>query len=113
MDDLEITKRCAEAIGPQPVTIANGFVYLGHYPEVGAIKFDPLHDDEQMVALIKRFRIKITTPAGAFKYPAWKAVIYIGGTYKNAIKGSAVVATGIDESNLNRAVCLAVAKLDA
>ena len=54
MSDLEITRLCAEAWGDK---------HWATYPndELQWIEFDPLHDDAQAMALVKKMRIEIAT----------------------------------------------------
>ena len=64
MIDLEITKLCAEAIGldvePHPKGPKDKLCYIESSP--GYLRFecyDPLHDDEQAMALVKKFHLHI------------------------------------------------------
>ena len=51
MTDLEITKLCAEAMGLDTKFLAPRFSWQEYY--------DPLHDDEAALALVKMFEIHI------------------------------------------------------
>lgn len=63
MTDLEITKRCAEKIGIDIQLIAPETGFPGDEPhyrlismcEGGADPYNPLHDDTQAMALVKKF----------------------------------------------------------
>ena len=56
MTDLEITRACAEAMG-----YTKWSAHFGEMPgftkETGV--YDPLHDDAQAMALVKRFRLEV------------------------------------------------------
>lgn len=65
MDDLMMTRLCAEAMGMQLLSPETGFPSCNHYvvPTRGEGRnpiYDPLHDDAQAMALVKRFRLDIT-----------------------------------------------------
>lgn len=99
MSDLEMTKLCAQAMG-----FGDG---LGEArdPETGAVfwvlksfgypKYDPLHDDAQAMALVKRFHINLDKVTDG-----WLA------RQSDAEYGTACVA-----HDLNRAIVECVAKL--
>jgi len=67
MTDLEMTKRCAEKMGMKPDGLATKSVaYKVSHCSILAINdrsghtvYDPLHDDAQAMALVKRFNICI------------------------------------------------------
>ena len=101
MTDLEITKRCAEMVGITIAHVQDGKTYFVYHPMSEAIPkfnlFDPLHDDAQAMALVKKFGLRIgPTPDGAF----------------NVLWGTKISdEIWINSSNLNRAICECVAKM--
>ena len=95
MTDLEITKACAEAMG-----LATIEEY--HWPIVQDDMqcwmrvYDPLHDDAQAMALVKKLHLEIHA------YDGWcvrKSDGQGGGSQWHC------------EDNLNRAICECVAKM--
>lgn len=94
MTDLEITKACADAIGlafPEDgdsVLIDVGSVLPGGY--------DPLHDDAQAMALVKKFGLGIYREGDEW------------GCYKFRPTGP---HPDVSNSDLNRAICECVAKM--
>ena len=88
MTDLEITKACAEAMGVK-ILAEGGFILAS--VNGCAVAYDPLHDDAQAMALVKKFNLRIwrTNFNGAC---GWD----VGGT---------------DSPDLNRAICECVAKM--
>lgn len=104
MDDLEITRRCAKAMGvwigesndPRKVTLdirktVDGVIHSIKY-------YDPLHDDAQAMALVKQFRIDLECCSDSDEI-YWSAYIMENGH----------VAYSFVDPDLNRAICLAVA----
>lgn len=95
MTDLEITRLCAEAM----------FDALEW--EQRLFDYDPLHDDAQMAALVKKFLLticgSIRIEAGV-NIPEW--AVYDGRRISHW-NGTAVA------DNLNRAVCEAVANMQS
>jgi len=102
MTDLEMTKLCAEAMGMSHddtviAEIKGGPLTLRAVPEGkrSTIVYDPLHDDAQAMALVKKLDLQIT--------------------------GSAVRRVGQNlwkqpysmHADLNRAICECVAKMQA
>jgi len=67
MTDLELTKACAEAMGIRVKLIAEPEFHYSDCPyysiptlsEAPNPKYDPLHDDAQAMALVKKFRLNI------------------------------------------------------
>ena len=101
MTDLEITKLCAEAMR---YTIAKEFTELVPLAvrdgrESGAFSYNPLHDDAQAMALVKKFRLftSFETLGGGF---------WIVGDVNND-------DTQTQCADLNRAICECVAKMQA
>jgi len=101
MTDLEITKLCAEAIG-----IPFDLVRCARLKDakdtsfvryVNGPLYDPLHNDAQAMALVKKFGLGISKQD-------WS-----DGRYWVVIVGDEISA---DQSNLNRAICECVAKME-
>mgnify|MGYP001576197143 CR=1 FL=1 len=101
MTDLEMTRLCAEAMYPQvevDMAIKEGCVYAG--PEgaflgLSRYEYDPLHDDAQAMALVKKFRLWIDNDnASDFHTVGFKDF----GTY---------------QEDLNRAIVECVAKMQS
>ena len=100
MTTLEITRLCAEAMGYSPrddMSVGKDFIMVsGEFTGM----WHPLDNDAQAMALVKKFRLGIIQPNG--EYPGWTV-------NKLGPDGSEHVwATNAD---LNRAICLAVAKM--
>lgn len=100
MDDLTIIKACAEASGTDVEHRNDAFgerylVYIGN----GYSKdYNPLTDDAQAMALVKRFRIDLECCSDSDEI-YWSAYIMENGH----------VAYSFVDPDLNRAICLAVA----
>lgn len=98
MTDLEITKLCAEAMGFEKLYHATDkriwFIYNGVKGE-----YDPLHDDAQAMALVKKYGLSISGPTR--EDPNW----YV---YETRAEGK--IRPG---ENLNRAIATCVAKMQA
>ena len=96
MTDLEITRLCAEAMGYGYEQATNiGLIRLtdtGHY-------FDPLHDDAQAMALVKRFHLHIGKTLRLPNHPFGKW--FVSKTDQFEVPGD----------DLNRAICECVAKM--
>ena len=102
MDDLEITKLCAEAMGlffgvsksdPNPDNL-----YVSVSAFAGPWMFyDPLHDDAQAMALVKKMCLDIIKLSSSLK---WRVYYFAAEERTQAI--------GYD---LNRAICTTVAKM--
>lgn len=91
--DEEMVKLCAEAMGFEVYEDRGGLHHQTAPRDLsGGKRYDPLHDDAQAMALVKKFAVQ-TEKVGS----NWHAVIE-GGWY------------GMDES-LNRAICECVAKM--
>ena len=84
MTDLEITKLCEEAIGSD--------FYGG--------KFDPLHDDAQAMALVKKLWLDCTVLVGAVE----------SGGQSWLVRAADGTSSHHDET-LNRAICECAAKM--
>ena len=109
MDDLEITKLCAEAMGlffgvsksdPNPDNL-----YVSVSAFAGPWMFyDPLHDDAQAMALVKKFHILLYWNDQASE-PRWEAEI-------GNVMGFGNPDGKVDpQEGLNRAICECVAKM--
>ena len=105
MTDLEITRHCAEAMGWHTGRLASKVVaysvrdcaIIAGNDHGGESVYDPLHDDAQAMALVKKFKPMIDT--------------YFDGTW---VVGSGWHgAVQIENTDLNRAICECVAKLQA
>ena len=104
MEDLEATRLCAEAMGIAAHENDDGairFLESGiHYR-----KYDPLHDDAQAMALVKRFDMVIERDG-----PSLFGVTLFGdGGYA---KGNPTFVVR-KEPDINRAVVYCVAKMQA
>jgi len=94
MTDLEITKLCAEAMG-EPVAQKWDDNSLMCVDGLRVWQYDPLHDDAQAMALVKKFKPMIDTYADG----TW----LVGGGWKNDVE-----VEGVD---LNCAVCECIAQM--
>lgn len=102
MSELETTRLCAEAMGIDVTgTPPNGQleplgsgVWLLH----SRLPYDPLHEDAQAMALVKRFMLRVDAFSG-----------YCGAPILNNIKTDCLYDTFSDVS-LNHAICECVAK---
>ena len=81
MTDLEMTKLCAEAMGPS-----------GRDERT----YDPLHDDAQAMALVKKFQINIAWYEVNMPRPTFEPTVYMWR-----------------KKDLNRAIVECVAKMQA
>ena len=103
MTDLEMTRLCAEAMTLKTITI-----YLNGWPQVvekgfGSVdmitKYDPLHDDTQAMALVKKWDLHIGKTLRTPEQPR-------GSWFVSRTDKYEVVNT-----DLNRAICECVAKM--
>ena len=97
MTDLEITRLCAEAYfdsGKRMISCIGDVAYVEPYCEVDAIRYDPLHDDAQAMALVKKMRLDIDS-----EWP---------GRDRWIVMGTGGFASSDD---LNRAICECVADM--
>jgi len=94
MTDKEITTMCARAMGHEGPFAAET------RGEGKWIKYDPLHNDEQAMALVKKFGLNITSviASGMEEAPSWVC------KYQNDC-----VSTNLN--NLNQAICECVVKM--
>lgn len=93
MDDLEITRLCASAMGCPPV--------IHYHPKldqpltfVAGQLYHPLTNDAQAMALVKALRLHLAYGSGTWR---------VWDTYQER--------DGTLDPDLNRAICLAVAKM--
>lgn len=110
MSDLEMVRKCAEAMGwtVKPTNDGSGRfkVYEGEQPIMGLGAgwimsiYNPLTDDAQAMALVRRFKLRI----------AW----HYGGNVVRAIYAhpSPVISSQY-QADLNRAIVECVAKMKA
>jgi hypothetical protein len=94
MTDLEMIKKCAEKmgldLGPE---WDQGFVMLGGHSGKPMTLYDPLHDDAQAMALVKKFYLAICRNT-----PYWD-VRHVDGDEPGC------------DTNLNRAIVECVSRL--
>lgn len=111
LTDLEITRLCAKAMGWHVGGLAskhvafkvNNCAIIAGNDRGGESVYDPLHDDAQCFALVKRFRLNIE----AIEVDYWSVI-----NEEDATKhGHDVMKIGSDKS-LNRAVCICVAQME-
>lgn len=95
MTDLEITRLCARAMELKfeewKDSIRKVTLFRGHLPNYDL--YDPLHDDVQAMALVKRFNVELLR----------------GDKWRARCEGQSLYEAWAD--NLNRAICLCVAKM--
>jgi hypothetical protein len=103
LSDLEITRKCAEAMGIQlredvvmhAVLVGSGHGHIEHRPRT-RLNYNPLQDDAQAMALVKKFRLDITTEP--LLEPRWE--VWQPDASRSGVFGSDV--------DLNRAICLCI-----
>lgn len=100
MTDLEITKLCAEAMEISGLQHTTGDDFLRETYTLHA--YDPLHDDAQAMALVKKMNVHLEPPWTGDKVPSWEAYIESDEDSPNWIKS---------DPDLNRAICECVAKM--
>ena len=108
MTDLEITKLCAEAMGyVVGVSTPAGLVWIGDnaFPH---LVYDPIHDDAQAMALVKKF--DITIGRGTNYFVVEHAHYLPGGEiYETQYRPKEIIRSS--SQSLNRAICECVAKM--
>lgn len=95
MTDLEITKLCAEAMG---INFREADGHIGE--DIGLsflVTYEPLTNDAQAMALVKRARLCITSFENLFSV--------------TDITGGANPRFYVEHTDLNRAICECVAKM--
>ena len=109
MTDLEIVRLCAQAMGMaigECISEYRGGPRILRATPEGAlheIPYDPLHDDGQCMALLKRLDIVLLKP-----HKKWQAIL--AKDWNGGERGSVFHAPYGEDENLNRAVCECVAK---
>ena len=107
LDDLTATRRCAEAIGGRYDTHPDGvgrFIPSTAHPAQNIFSFDrydPLHDDAQAMALVKRFGL------------GFDRNIILGEWHVIMVDERSVVKNQGADADLNRAIVYCVAKMKA
>lgn len=96
MTDLEITRLCAQAMGVDVHESTFNSGRIGLFPRTG-YEYEPLHDDAECMAMVKKFRIWIM----------WDAEICNCSIAADDEEKDGFVTQG---SDLNRAICECVAK---
>lgn len=87
MNDAEMTKLCAEAMGYNAREIT-GEVKMCKPPLRGyTVLYAPLHDDAQCMSLIKEFGLQVWKPTN----DTWEAIWPHGARVRNADLNAAVV----------------------
>jgi hypothetical protein len=96
MDDLEMVRACAEAMGLREAVMACDMCASagGLSVSTGAPKYWPLTDDAQAMALVKRFDLEIRRPPS----DEWW------------VMGNGLYGASVDDADLNRAIvrCVSV-----
>ena len=105
MTDLEMTKLCAKAMGiTHEWDSESVFLGIGH-GHMPSVRYDPLHNDAQAMALVKKFGMHLQVSEGVLPLYA--------GTLPE-INCWSVIATddaGADNADLNRAIVETVAMM--
>jgi hypothetical protein len=100
MDDLTITRLCAEAMGFEFDTHDSLPFYWGNGHRV---PYNPRQDDAQAMALVKRFGLSISAHGDSAEIgDHWRVKDY---------SGRETIGLGRSGSSLNRAICECVAKM--
>ena len=106
MTDLEITKLCAEAMGVkimEPTAIQQAFGLRGVFvlEDCPEVVYNPLHDDAQAMALVKKLNLNIIKSDDEWwVHESPHICDYYGAT-----------DYGVYDKDLRRAICLCVAKM--
>lgn len=108
MTDLEITKLCAEAMGLEyhSAELANGQKVI-FYDPYDTHHWNPLHDDAQAMALVKSHTLDITWGPGEQR---WRVGEFRFGS-EQGMNGKDGLFCEVRSTDLNRAICECVAKL--
>lgn len=106
MSDVEITRLCAKAMGYAEHHHATDKIAWTSFDGAGEI-YDPLHDDAQAMALVKRFHLSIAIWDSLYESESgwWR----VDRQQKTAI--GPMHATTTRNKDLNRAVCECVAAM--
>lgn len=104
MTELEITKLCAEAMGLSWLKEFGDCVLLH---DSMASEYDPLHDDAQAMALVKKFELVVEPPWATKETEGmWEISLFSG----DDDPFDTCIAL---HENLNRAICECVAKMQS
>ena len=101
MTDLELTRLCAEAMELKRLHENEAGIF-SDWGWVSAKRYDPLHDDAQAMALVKKCRLTIE----AIEVGAWR----VENEEDMAKHGHDELRTGFG-TDLNRAICECCAKM--
>ena len=113
MSDTEITRLCAEAMGLDVADDAEPVHYWQGRNPASLHRYDPLHDDAQAMALVKRFDMVIERNGGGRAgepgmRELWAATLFVA---RPKVKGADTFVVR-NAPDLNRAICECVAKLE-
>lgn len=97
MTDLEMMRRCAEAMGYRVTHEYGGHLMLSHHFPDGSTAYNPITNDEQVMALVKKFHLFVTWHEGS---GAW--CVDIDAEYHR-----------VYNADLNRTIIECVAKMQA
>lgn len=100
MTDLEMTRLCAEAMGFKLVYPDENSLPFAIESDLGSGLYDPLNDDVQAMALVKKFELDILIAAEGGR---WLVGSWVGGHD----------IAGADDPDLNHAIVECVAKMTA
>lgn len=101
MTDLEMTKLCAEAIGKVPhASTRKEYQGVPVGVWLACHKYDPLHNDEQAMALVKKLKLTVS-----YEIDHWEAWNHLDNWHPSHIVGG--------DENINRAIVECVAKMRA
>jgi len=111
MTDLEITKLCAEAMGLRVIQVRRADLRdakdTSYFRFQDGPAYDPLHDDAQAMALVKKFGLTLDPSDDKPPFEDWRVCA-------PPQEGQDWDSNSHAESrDLNRAICECVAKLSA
>ena len=105
MTDAEIGRKCAVAMGidVRESPLRGTVMRWWYWDENVERMYDPLHDDAQAMALVKKFELRLQEPEpeGIGRDRRWRVMAWIP---KQSVA---------QNQDLNRAICECVAKLPA
>mgnify|MGYP001615773257 CR=1 FL=1 len=107
MTDLELTEACAEAAGLTVVEQLGRVMFPN--TQLGSPIYDPLHDDAQAMALVKKFNLWLT-----FRREKWQKLVpydHVWGAGWFHHQDDPVSKINTQSKDLNRAICECVAKI--
>lgn len=105
MTDLELTMACAWAMGHDIELLMEGTPQAHWYSTgSGPGEYDPLHDNAQAMALVKRFTLQLE-----YLEPDWN--VYWRADWVESDGGGAPKSVVTEDTNLNRAICLTIAQM--